>query len=146
MHVKFVTLSTVKQSSFWRQGLMHVTARGKKFLTCRSQLTIHRICMSVSLFYHIQRQNIGAAHIPEALPPVQRYSYTTTSQGGTAQTPTSGHLAKKLVDFSIWASDRESVQEFKPLASDSWENLAFRMNITARLRPFPSILPHYPKL
>jgi hypothetical protein len=94
--------------------------------------------MSVSLFYHVQRQNIGAAHnIPEALPLMQRYSYTTTSQGGNACMPTAGHLARKTVGSSIWASDLESVQELKPLASDSWENLAFPDEHNSETPPFP---------
>jgi hypothetical protein len=146
---KDVTPSTVKQSSLWRQGLMQQHVEGSFRHADRSRLSPLHICEPVSLFYHLRRQNIGTAHIPEALPPTQCYSYTTTSSGRLALVPKARHLAKRTVGFSIWASDLESVQELKPHGSDSWRNLAFRKNITARLHsvcPFPSILPHYPKL
>jgi len=56
--------------------------------------------MSVSLFYHVQRQNIGAAHnIPEALPLMQRYSYTATSQGGKRVHANSWALGKETCGF-----------------------------------------------
>lgn len=80
------------------------------------------------------------SHIPEALPPTQCYSYTTTSSSRTALVPKARHLAKKTMGFSIWASDLESVQELKPHGSDSWRNLAFpeEHNSETPLRlPFP---------
>ena len=110
------------------------------FSTCRSQLPI---CMSVSLFYHLQRQNIGATHhIPEALPPPQCYSYTTDI---TTHMPTAGHLARKTVGSYIWASDLESVQELNATLIRLLEDPCAPDEHNSETRSFPSMLPHYPK-
>jgi hypothetical protein len=101
------------------------------------------ICMSASLFYHVRRR---WSHIPEALPPTQCYNYTTTSPGRNASMPKARHLAKTL-----WVSQSglPILYQFKNSSHTDrilGGTLLYRKNITARLHPFPSMLPHYPKL
>lgn len=117
----------------------HAAARGRKFSTCRSQLTI---CMSVSLFYHVQRQNIGAARTSLRL--CRRCSVTVTPRHHQA-VPTAGHLAMKTVGFSIWASDLEPASRTQATRIEFLEQPCFPDEHNSETRPFPSIVTPLPQ-
>lgn len=134
-------LTTFKQSRSLALGAMHTAARGRKFFNMPITAAHLHVCEPVLPDSKAERRR--RSHIPEALPPMQRYSYTTTSPRTCQQLGTwQGKLWVPQSGLPILNQHKNSSHT----ASDSWENLAFRMSITARPALSPQCYPITPNL